>query len=207
MSGVIEDEPVAKSPNVNPSGQIINPSSGKIQNIYKNIENEPLINTIKTKEAKLEILEGEQSVELDIEEAENPDIENSTSGLNKEQKRASERDILNELLLDFKSLLKTPYGPLGYLVMSESEQIRKLYGVDTDQDFLCMVEGSKIRITSPKDKKLFNVEKMVVAGGGKRWMGEAGSTIIDPAETQSNEKFADEAIQEIISSIENKLSV
>ena len=46
------------------------------------------------------MLDGEQSVELDFEEA--------------------EKEILNELLSDFKELLKIPYRSIGYLVRSDS---------------------------------------------------------------------------------------
>ncbi|MCL4374076.1 MAG: hypothetical protein M1360_04205 [Candidatus Marsarchaeota archaeon] len=201
-----EPEPVIKNPNVPPVAQVENPSSGKLENIYKNIENDPLINKIKTLEEKLEVLNGEQSVELDFEEAENPDIKDSIQKLNNEQKKTAKIEILNELLNDFNELLKIPYGSIGYLVRSDPEQIIKLYGVDTDRDFSAMIEGNKIRITSPQNKRFFNVEKMVSAGGGKRWMGEGGVTISDPAETPSNEKSSDEALYEIIASIEKKLS-
>jgi hypothetical protein len=44
MSGVIEDEPIAKDPSVLPAAHVANPSSGKLESVYKNIENEPLIN-------------------------------------------------------------------------------------------------------------------------------------------------------------------
>ncbi|MGI0100400.1 MAG: hypothetical protein ACREBH_01600 [Candidatus Micrarchaeaceae archaeon] len=186
--------------------QITNPSSGKLEDIYRNIENEPLISKIKALEEKLEVLNGEESVELDFEEAENPNAEDNVQKLSPEQKDVAKKEVLNELLGNFKDLLKTPYGPLGYLVKSESEQILKLYGVDTDQEFSSMIEGTKILITSPKDKRFFNVEKMVAAGGGKRWLGEAGVALNDPAETQQNERLSDEAIQDIISSIEEKLS-
>ncbi len=205
MSGVIEDEPVAKKPGVPPAARVSNPSSGKLDSIYKNIENEPLINKIKALEEKLEILSGEESVELDIEEAENPNME-IVNKLKPEQTAAAEKEILNVLLNDFVELLKTKYGPLGYLVKSESEQILKLYGVDTDKAFFSMIEGSKMMITSPKGKQFFDVEKMAVAGGGKRWLGEAGVTLSNPAETQANEKLSDDAIREIITAIRKRLS-
>ena len=142
---------------------------------------------------------------MDLEETENPDIEKNMLKLSQNEKDTAEKGILNELLNDFKELLKTPYGPLGYLVMSEPEQIIKLYGVDTDKGFFAMVEGSRIRITSPKDERFFNLEKMIIAGGGKRWFGEAGAVLNDPAETQSNKKLSDTAICEIIESIKKKL--
>ncbi len=205
MTIATEPDPVIKNPKVPPVAKIINPSSGKLENIYKNIENDALINKIKALEEKLELLKGEQSVELDFEEAENPGIGKSMQKLSQNQKDAAEKEILNELLNDFKELLKTPYGPLGYLVRSEPEQIIKLYGIDTDKDFFTMIEGSRIRITSPKDERFFNLEKMIVAGGGKRWFGEAGAVLNDPAETQSNKKTSDNAIHEIIASIEKKL--
>ncbi len=199
-------EPVAKEPGVPPVAQITNTSTGKLENIYKNIEHEPLINKIKALEVKLEILNGEQSVELDFEEAENPDLQDSVQKLSPEQKDAAKNETLNELLGDFRELLKNPYGSLGYLVKSEPEEILKLYGVDTNREFSVMIEGSKIRITSPYGKRYFNIERMVAAGGGKRFIGEAGVTISDPAETQQNEKLSDEAIREIIAAIEKKLS-
>jgi len=205
MSGVIEDEPIAKDPGVLPAASVANPSSGKLESIYKNIENEPLINKIKALEEKLEILSGEESVELDVEEAKNPNMD-ITNKLSPKQTAAAEKGILNELLNDFKELLRTPYGSLGYLVKSESEQILKLYGVDTDKAFFSMIEGSRMMITSPKGKHFFDVEKMEVAGGGKRWLGEAGVTLSNPAETQENGKLSDDAIREIIAAIEKRLS-
>lgn len=200
-----EDEPIVKKPNTAPIANIKNPSSGKLESIYKNIENEPLIKKIKSAEEELEVIMNIQSVELDIEEAENPNLKN-ISKLTKLQKDEMKKALLNELKDDFEKLLKIPYGPLGYLVMSESEQILKLYGVNTDDNFFDMVEGSKIRITSPKDKEGFNVEKMIVASGGKRWLGEAGSILNDPAETKQNEQLSSDAIKKIIVSIESMLS-
>ena len=55
--------------------------------------------------------------------------------------------------------------------------------------------GSTIRIPNPM------LDGMVAAGGGKRWMGERGSIIYDPSETDGNEKIASEAIRRILSRI------
>ena len=205
MSGVIEDEPIVKKTNTAPVANIENPSSGKLESIYKNIENEPLIKEIKSNEEKLEVITNIQSVELDIKEEEDPTLE-KLSKLSKEQKEDMKKTLLNKLKNDFEKLLKIPYGSLGYLVMSESEQILKLYGVNTENNFFDMVEGSKIRITSPKDKKGFNIEKMIVASGGKRWLGETGTVLSDPAETKQNEQLSDDAIKKIIVSIDKMLS-
>ncbi len=182
-----------------PAATVVNSASGKIERIYKNIENEPLINHIKALEEKLEILTGVQSVELDIEEIENPEMKDLQT-LSPEQAVAKKEEILNKLLADFGELLKTQYGSLGYLVMSESEQILKLYGVDTDDDYFFDFEGSTMRISSSK------LEKMVAAGGGKRWIGEDALHAKNPAETQDNRKIADEAINRIMQAIKNMLA-
>ena len=59
-------------------------------------------------------------------------------------------------------------------------------------------EGSNIRITSPEDKEGFNLEKMIVVSRGKRWLGEAGSILNDPAETKQNEQLGSDTIKKII---------
>ena len=180
-----------------PAAQVVNPSSQKIENLYRNIEDEPLIKRIKALEERLMTLTGKYSVDEDIEKVAEQlgdrRIEADTEGAG--MGRAT---ILKLLLGDFNELLKIPYGALGYLVSSDSESIVKLYGVDTDMEFYAMVEGSKIRISSRR------LERAVF--GNKRFIGEAGLTLHNPAETTNNERLADEAISEIIASIKRKLS-
>ena len=109
------------------------------------------------------------------------------------------RQMLSALLGCFQKLIHVEYGPLGYLVKSDSESIIRLYGVDTDEDFYAMAEGSRIRISSPK------LEQMVAVGGGRRFIGEEGLIANDPAETPMNARLSDEAIEEIIGSIKRRL--
>ena len=48
-----EPDPIIKNPKAPPVAKIKNPSSGKLENIYKNIENDALINKIKALEGKI----------------------------------------------------------------------------------------------------------------------------------------------------------
>ncbi|MCW6160124.1 MAG: hypothetical protein LVQ95_03500 [Candidatus Micrarchaeales archaeon] len=178
-SMVYPNEPLARTPEgVKPVKKVVNPSSKKIERIYRNIEDEPLINKIKALESKL-LAAHPDSSNLDYTDA--------------------GKQMLSSLLSCFQRLIRVEYGPLGYLVKSDSESIIRLYGVDTDEDFYAMVEGSRIRISSPK------LEQMVVAGGGRRFIGEYGLIANDPAETPANARLSDEAIEEIIESIKKRL--
>lgn len=172
-------EPPAKTPEgVKPVKEVVNPSSGKVEKIYRNIEDEPLINKIKALENKL------LAVHPDPNELYYTD---------------ADKKILKTLLDYFQKLMKVEYGPLGYLVKSDSESIIRLYNVDTDEDFYAMVEGSRIRISSQR------LERMVAGGGGKRFLGEEALIANNPAETPMNARLSDEAIEEIIESIRKRL--
>ena len=172
--------PDIKNPKIaaNPVAQVVNPSSKKIENIYRNIEDEPLINKIKNLEVELLKL--------------HPNTDDDYSD--------GAKAILKQLFPDFEKLMKVKYGPLGYLVKSDSETIIHLYGVDTDEDYYEMVDGSRIRISSEQ------LEKMVVAGGGKRFIGEEGLIANDPAETPRNAKLTADAVRMIMDSIKQILS-
>ena len=176
---VYPSEPFAKTPEgVKPVKKVVNPSSQKIEKIYRNIEDEPLIDKIKALESKLLAVHPDSN-DLDYTDA--------------------DKQMLSALLNYFQKLVRVKYGPLGYLVKSDSESIIRLYGVDTDEDFYAMVEGSRIRISSPK------LEQMIAAGGGRRFIGEEGLIANDPAETPMNARLSDEAIEEIIGSIKRRL--
>lgn len=196
------NDPVQADPNdlPPPVAMVKNPASGKIERIYKNIENEPLIEKIKRLEEKLESLMGDYSVEADLENI-REDKPILKSQMNKEEVRKGDIVLLKDLLESFGRLLKTEYGVIGYLVRSNSEDILKLYGVDSDEDYYyhLKTQGSTIRISS----KL--VEGAVAAGGGRRWLGESGLLLNNPAETPNNIKVADRVIDEIIASIKTKL--
>lgn len=182
-----------------PTTQVVNPPSFKIDNIYRNIENEPLIKKVKSEEIRLEELLGIDSVDIDLEEAEKGQQDPSEPKKGTPEWNASVEKSFKTLLDDFNKLLKTAYGPLGYLVMSDSESIVKLYGVDSDDDYYLYLRSSIIRVSSKR------LEKMVVGGGGRRFIGERGLTIHDPAEITGNMKVADHVINEIISSIRRRL--
>jgi hypothetical protein len=168
--------------------------------IHKNIQNEPLIGRIKVLEARLLEMRpgGNETVTRDIEEIGNG-LENRL-----EEKHAVDgtrkKEILERLLRLFKELLKTRYGPLGYIVSTTASDIEKLYGVDTDRDFYFM-DGSSIRIPNRK------LDPAVDAGGGRRlgMFGERGLILYDPSETPLNVRITDHAVQEIIDAIQKKL--
>jgi hypothetical protein len=146
--------------------------------VYKNIEDEVLVKKIQALESKL------TSSHTDKDEA----------------YTTVEKRILKSLLKDFNTLIKTPYGSLSYLVETTSEDIIKLYGVDTDRDFYSMRQGGNIRVANP------TLDKMVGAGGNRRFVGEAGLVISDPAESSANAKITNAAIQKIIDAIKEKLA-
>ena len=192
------DQPIiSKDPRVPPAAQVTNPSSGKLENIYRNIDNEPLIKQIKELEVRYDELENVQSMERDeVEMEEQQGSTNADISINKE----NERQLLSSLLDKFTKLLKSPYGPIGYLVSTDSESIIKLYGVDTDEDYTDMVEGNRIRVSSQV------LEKAIAAGGGRRFIGERGLILDNPAQTPANAKLSANAIGEIIQSIKRKLA-
>ena len=169
--------------------------------IHKNIQNEPLIKEIKALEVKLLAARGKEreTVMEDIEEIRdkllNRPEEKHT--LDKSQ----EKGILEQLLQLFKELLKTRYGPLGYIVSTTTSDIEKLYGVDTDQDFY-FLDGSSIRIPNRK------LDPAVDAGGGRRlgMFGERGLILYDPSETPLNARITDHAVQEIMDAIQKRLA-
>ncbi len=192
---------ISKSVLQAPGVEAVNPSSRNIDMIFRNIENEPLIKRIKALEEKLEALLGKRSVEVDLEGMasgyeKKPDINNKERGTKKSLE--DEVSVFKELLDDFNELLETPYGSLGYLVKSNSEDILKIYGVDTDEDYYVQLEGSTIRISSERLEKAVRV-------GARRFIGEEGSLLKNPAETKENMKVADHAIHEIIYAIHEKL--
>jgi hypothetical protein len=150
----------------------------RIAKIHKNIQNEPLIKKIEKLENQLYLTHPNEQANYTPEE----------------------KKMLQQLLKDFKELLKSPYGALGYLISTTTEEIIHLYGVDTDRDFYFNLQETKVRVPNPR------LDEMVAAGGGKRWFGERGLVIVDPAETAANEKTADEAVEEIIASIKKKLN-
>jgi hypothetical protein len=195
----IDQNPAAPKP----SAQVVNDASQKLDSVYKNIQNEPLIEKIKAREEKLEALLGIETVEDDLKDAEReekgePDLERVRA--DPETTKPQQIALFNELLGYFNALLKTTYGPLGYLVKSNSEEILKLYGVDSDDDFYLKLDRSVIRVSSRR------LEQMVIAGGGKRFVGERGLLINDPAETPNNVRVTDEVVSEIISAIKEKVA-
>ncbi len=167
--------------------------------IHKNIQNEPLIKEIKVLEIKLLEARGNaDSVMEDIREEEEKFLNKS------EEKhiadKSKEKGILEQLLQRLKELLKTRYGPLGYIVSTTSGDIEKLYGVDTDQDFYFM-DGSSIRIPNSK------LDPAISAGGSRRlaMLGERGLMLYDPSETPLNARMTQHAVQEIADSIQKRL--
>lgn len=181
-------------------------SMGQEKQVYRNIENEPLIDKIKALEDKLEALTGNLSEDEAAAEMEKEIETGKPVPIERRRQNANDigevREILNELLKDFEELLKTPYGALGYLVKSNSEDILKLYGVDTDREFWTLRGGSAIRL--PNAKVRFAVDKLTLAGG-RRWGPLRGLLVSNPQELPENAKTTDEAIKEIIESIKNKL--
>ncbi len=159
------------------NGGLVYPEDNPTSEIYRNIEGEPLIKRIKNLEKQL------------------PD-----NFAKKDFVTSSEKKILNGLLRDFKQLLKTKYGSLGYLTSTTAEDIIHLYGVDTENDFMFLDGGSSIRLPNKR------LDPAVAIGGGKRWIGERGLLIADPEEDAHNLKLTDDAINEIIQAIEKKLS-
>jgi hypothetical protein len=159
------------------NGGVIYPDESDWKNkIYKNIEDEPLIRKIKNLEKQL------------------PD-----NFANKKNLTDSEKKILGELLKNFKQLLKVKYGPLGYLVSTPAEDIIHFYGVDTEEEFIFLEGGSSIRIPNRR------LDRAVMAGGSKRWMGERGLLISDPQENPQNLRVTDAAINEIIQAIGKRI--
>ncbi len=183
-------------------------SMGSEKEVYRNIENEPLIGRIKALEDKLEALMGDLSEDEAAREMEEeiktgkpvpagPKRENANN-------TGEEKHILNELLKDFEELLKTTYGPLGYLVKSDSEDVLKLYGVDTDREFWTLRGGSAIRVPSAKGWLQFSADTLAVAGG-RRWIGLRGLMVSNPQELPENARTTDDVIKEIIEAIKTKL--
>lgn len=183
-----------------PDARIINPSSGKIESIYRNIVDEPLLGEIKGLEERLKELDNDYTVEKDVERVAEGlgDAQAGPDGVDTKYSGYGREEALRGLLDCFNRLLKTPYGAIGYLVGTDSESIVKLYGVDTDMDFYAMVHGSRIRISSRRLER-------AVAVSGRRWIGERGLILHNPAETPLNERLAEDAINEIIAAIQSKL--
>ncbi len=170
----------------------------QVSRVNRNIENEPLVRKIKALEQKLiEAMGDKESVMEDLKE-EQDKLDGKKEGKHVEDV-GLERKILEELMDDFTELLKTKYGALGYLVQSTSADIEKLYGIDTDREYYCMIDGSRIRIPNAK------LDPMVAAGSGRRWIGERGLIIDNPAETPANAKITDNVVNEIIDAIQKKL--
>ena len=168
-----------------------------ITKINRNIEDEPLIKRIKALELKLlDAMGSRESVAEDIEEAQG---NGRSKGQRREEDRAAEAAALRDLLEAFEELLKTKYGSLGYLVSSTSADIESLYGIDTDLEYYCLVDGSRIRVPNQR------LDGMISAGGGRRWMGERSMIIDNPAETQANMRVTDHAVSQIIAAIRKKL--
>ncbi|MCL5430234.1 MAG: hypothetical protein M1504_02010 [Candidatus Marsarchaeota archaeon] len=199
-----EDESSIRTPK-KPNAKVVNPANLKVEDIYKNIQDETTIGRIKELEEQLERLRGIHTVEDDIKEMESED-EDANSKEPKLDKAGStnikgdETEILSNLLTAFNKLLKSRYGPLGYLVMSDSETIKRLYDIDTDEDFYLGLEQSVIRVSSRR------LERMVAGGGGKRWIGERSILIHDPDEVQQNARTTERVVMEIIESIQEQLS-
>ncbi len=180
-----------------PVAQARNPANDKIDNIYRNIENEPLVDKIKSLEEDLEVVRGIPSIELDMEEMTGK--RRPKQNLTPQQWNSENVRILKELLKDFTELLKTPFGSLGYLVKSDSEIILKLYGIDSDRIYYYKLKGSTILISSRQ------LENMVTAGGSRRWIGE-GHYLYNPAEIESKLPLTDAVVKAIIDSIQKQLS-
>jgi hypothetical protein len=157
-------------------GAIYPSESGWVNKIYKNIEDEPLVRKIKDLEKQL------------------PD-----NFAKKNSLADNEKQILGELLADFKQLLNVKYGPLGYLVSTSAEDIIHLYGVDTEEDFIFLEGGSSLRVPNPILDRMAGTDN-------RRWVPARGLLVADPAENPQNMKVTDDAINEIINAIESKLS-
>jgi hypothetical protein len=184
-----------------PSAAVADPLSGASDSIYRNIENGPLIGKIKILEVQLEELLGIESMEVD-------ELDPTGSGKKKLPKTTTEAEkkvvmekLMNQLLDCFNTLLKTPYGSLGYLVESDAESIVKLYDVDSDEDYYMSLKSSEVNVGSKK------LEGMVAAGGGKRLLGVETNNIAvaDPEETLANKKVADGIVNEIVAAIKEKI--
>ncbi|MGI0141634.1 MAG: hypothetical protein ACREBF_03225 [Candidatus Micrarchaeales archaeon] len=179
------------------------PITNPVADLYRNIENEPLIKKIKVLENNLmEVRASEkESLAQHLGDIEDKVLRHQNqNAAEHHKKKEQEREIMKELLSDFTELLKTPYGPLGYLVSSTSEGIIHLYGIDTDNDYYFKLKGNVFRVPNKK------LDEMVAAGGGFRFVGERGVLVHNPSETPSNAKVTDHAIQEIIEAIQQKLS-
>ncbi len=183
---------------------------GSERRIYKNIKirKEPLVDKIKALEERLEALAGELSeneanreLEEEIETGKPVPIKRSTQYTENWEK---EKPILEELLKDFRGLLKTPYGALGYLVKSDAEDILKLYGVDTEREFWMLKGGSAIRIPSGKGLLGISADKLA-ASGGRRWAPFRGLLVSNPQELPENAKTTDDAVKDIIEAIKSRL--
>lgn len=169
-----------------------------INKVNRNIENAPLIKDIKNLELRLlDAMKSNDSVMNDILEIED-EIDGKHADVHKEDKNL-QKQILQELLGDFRELLETKYGALGYLVSSTSADIEKLYGIDTDREYYCMVDGSRIRVPNR------NLDSAIERGGGRRWLGERSLIISNPSESTANAKITDHAVNEIIDAIQKKL--
>lgn len=169
-----------------------------IGKVNRNIENEPLIKDIKALElVLLDAMKSNDSVMEDIREIEEG-LDGKSEDGHKEDKDLQKK-ILVELLDDFRELLKTKYGALGYLVSSTSADIERLYGIDTDREYYCMVDGSRIRVPNRV------LDGAVESGGGRRWLGERSLIIDNPSKTAANAKITDHAVNEIIGAIQKKL--
>jgi len=183
-----------------PSAKIADPLTSLTDNIYKNVENGPLVSRIKTLEVRLDELLGVESIEVD-----QLDPEGKRKGVPKatteEGKKEAMEGLLNELLDCFMQLLKSPYGALAYLVESDSESIIKLYDVDSYDDYYVKLQGSTINVGSRE------LEGMVAGAGGERLFGVETNDIAikDPSETPGNMEVANRIVGEIVESIKEKL--
>lgn len=168
--------------------------------IYGNIENEPLVRKIKDEELKLLKALGYESVMEDIEEA--VDEANGMAFQKPKEEKEVQKAMFESLLRDFRSLLGTKYGALGYLVSSDSESIKKLYGIDTDVEFCCRLGQSRIKVPNPA------IDSVVAAGGGRQWGNLDGRKIIiqDPKETDSDAKTTEQLVNDIIAAIKKRLA-
>jgi hypothetical protein len=183
--GEVEDTEKTQSPN----------------DMHKNIEDQKLLNEIFLLEKQLHSVRASESESIKEELGDlKAEIfrKKSEEGLNRVlSAKKEEIALLDNLSGKFNALLNTRYGPISYLVSSTSASIEGLYHLDEDEDFYRML-GSAIRAPNPM------LDGMVAAGGGKRWIGERGSIIYDPSETDGNEKIASEAIRRILSRISSR---
>ena len=171
----------------------------KAEMISRNIHGEKLIKKIKDLEETLEGLTNIDSVQRDIKEIEMKQYRKDSTKNKPKKAPESVEGILSRLLECFNELLKTPYGSLGYLIKSDAESILNLYGIDTNDDYYLKLKSS---ITRGNNRKL---EKVIVGGGGRKWIGEGEATVHIPIQTPENGEVADKVVNQIIKSIHEKL--